>query len=166
MLHFDYGRQYKGLDFRKDPSSYRIGRGEQGVLLVEPYKSEILPYWRFKTPSEAIASSIIILKMFYRYCEENDFVGADMCRKFLQMGWTRSRRYANHPSGHKYDDGMRKRMRPQNPNHATCPKAISASIFKKAYDEARAFPAYRIMYEDWRRRENCISSSLMQESKA
>ena len=34
----------------KDPSLYRTEKGEQGVLLVEPYKLEILPYWKFKTP--------------------------------------------------------------------------------------------------------------------
>ena len=27
----------------------------------------------------------------------------DMCRKFLEMGFTRARRYANHRSGRKYD---------------------------------------------------------------
>jgi hypothetical protein len=29
-------------------------------------------------------------------------LGMDMSRKFLQMGFTRSRRYANHRSGRKY----------------------------------------------------------------
>ena len=40
--------------------------------------------------------------MFLDYLEQDDFVGADMARKFLQMGYTRSRRYANHKSGRKY----------------------------------------------------------------
>ncbi len=53
MLKFDYSLDYKTLNFRDRPDLYRIGRGEQGVLLVEPYKSEILPYWRFKTPQIA-----------------------------------------------------------------------------------------------------------------
>ena len=73
------------------------------MLLVEPYKSEILPHWRFKTPEIAEKSSAKILKMFRAYLKVDDFVGADMARKFLQMGWTRARRYANHPSGRKYD---------------------------------------------------------------
>ena len=30
-------------------------------------------------------------------------MGADMARKFLQMGYTRARRYANHRGGRKYD---------------------------------------------------------------
>lgn len=160
MLPFNYSLHYKDIDFRKDPSLYRIGRGEQGVLLVEPYKSEILPYWRFKTPEEAKASAKCILQMFYDYCERKDFVGADMARKFLQMGWTRSRRYANHPSGNKYEDGMRKRIRPQSSSHATCSKAVSASIFKDAYDKARSDPSYQKMYADWRRKESLAASTL------
>lgn len=57
MMPFDYSLDFKTLDFRQHPELYRIGKGEQGVLLVEPYKSEILPYWRFKTPDIAWQSS-------------------------------------------------------------------------------------------------------------
>jgi len=35
---------YTGIDFKKHPELYRIGIGEQGVLMAEPYKSEILPH--------------------------------------------------------------------------------------------------------------------------
>src|SRR5688572_2412718 len=90
-------------DFRKFPEKYVVGRGEQGVLLAEPYKSEILPHWKFATPDKAEVSADKILEMFYEYKTQNDFVGMDMARKFLQMGYTRSRRYANHKGGKKYD---------------------------------------------------------------
>src|SRR5690348_7452917 len=100
---FDYSLDYKQLDFRKHPELYSIGKGEQGVLLVEPYKSEILPYWKFKTPEVAKQSVRDINRLFRQYKKEKDFVGMDMVRKFLQMGYTRSRRYANHKSGKKYD---------------------------------------------------------------
>ena len=53
-----YNKQFVGIDFRKEPEKYVIGKGEQGVLLVEPYKSEILPHWRFKTPADAKVSSV------------------------------------------------------------------------------------------------------------
>ena len=43
--------------------------------------------------------------MFLNYRAEDDFVGMDMARKFLQMGYTRARRYANHKSGRKYAPG-------------------------------------------------------------
>ncbi len=38
-----YGLDFAALDFRQRPELYRVGRGEQGVLLVQPYKSELLP---------------------------------------------------------------------------------------------------------------------------
>jgi hypothetical protein len=50
---FDYSLDFKAIDFRKRPELYRIGKGEQGVLLLQPYKSEILPHWKFKTVAEA-----------------------------------------------------------------------------------------------------------------
>jgi phage tail tape-measure protein len=40
--------------------------------------------------------------LFLGYLNANDFPGADMARKFLQMGWTRARRYANHKTGRKF----------------------------------------------------------------
>ena len=98
-----YDQDFRSTDFRLEPEKYRVGRGEQGVLLVEPYKSELLPHWRFKTPEIAEASSSKLLAMFYAYLGADDFVGADMARKFLQMGWTRARRYANHRGGKKHD---------------------------------------------------------------
>jgi hypothetical protein len=108
VMSFDYSLDFKTIDFRSSPELYRVGKGEQGVLLVEPYKSEILPYWRFKTPEIARESSEKIYSMFLDYLDQDDFVGADMARKFLQMGYTRSRRYANHKSGRKYKKNPQK----------------------------------------------------------
>jgi len=41
--------------------------------------------------------------MFLSYLEADNFPGANMARKFLQMGWTRARRYANYKGGRNYD---------------------------------------------------------------
>ena len=86
------------VDHRAHPEAYRVGRGEQGVFQVEPYKSELLPLWRFATPDDARASSEAILRAFRDYLADDDVVGADMARKYLQMGYTRSRRYARRSS--------------------------------------------------------------------
>src|ERR1043166_4158485 len=116
---FDYSLDFTKIDSRNQPEFYRIGKGEQGVLLVEPYKSEILPHWRFKTVREAKKSSATIYKMFLAYIKANDFPGADMARKFLQMGWTRARRYANHKAGRKYDQKTGKLLpRTEDPEKA------------------------------------------------
>ena len=119
MKEFDYDLDYKSLDFTDEETRklYRIGRGEQGVLLVRPYTNDICAHWRFKTPKIAMMSAHTIFDMYLDYLEEKDFIGMDMCRKFLEMGFTRSRRYANHNTGKKYDDEGN--VRPQEPDHAT-----------------------------------------------
>lgn len=135
---FGYSLDYKNLDLRRQPELYRIGKGEQGVLLVEPYKSEILPYWRFKTPAEAKASSATIYRMFLAYLKQDDFPGADMARKFLQMGWTRARRYANHRGGQKYDKATGDEL----PRITDPVKAEAAAIFYERYVAAREHRKY------------------------
>jgi hypothetical protein len=138
MKEFDYTLDYKTVNFRQHPELYRIGRGEQGVLLVEPYKSEILPYWKFRTPEIAEQSSADIYALFLAYKEQDDFVGMDMARKFLQMGYTRSRRYANHKSGRKYAIGSKTVL----PRQEDLVKAESAKIFYEKWQWAKSDPDY------------------------
>ena len=52
-MSFDYTHAFVRIDFRAHPELYRVGRGEQGGLLVKPYKSELLPHWRFRSPEAA-----------------------------------------------------------------------------------------------------------------
>ena len=140
-----YTKNYYGIDFRKHPEKYIIGKGEQGVLMAEPYKSELLPYWRFATAKQADASAKKIYRLFLEYKKANDFVGMDMARKFLQMGFTRSRRYANHPSGHKYnDDGS---IKPQDTNSENSEKAKAAKIFYTYYLKAKNDHKYIVLKE-------------------
>lgn len=148
---FNYSLDYKNLDLRKNPELYRVGKGEQGVLLVEPYKSEILPHWRFRIPEIAKESSEKIYQIFLEYRKQKDFVGMDMARKFLQMGITRSRRYANHPSGKKYDGPVpadKKGVsgshgRPELPKGFDAEKAESAKIFAEKYYLAKNDELYQ-----------------------
>jgi hypothetical protein len=145
-----YANAYRYINFRTYPELYRIGKGEQGVLMAEPYKSEILAIgWRFRTPEIAEESSSAILNAFYDYLDCRDFVGADMARKFLMMGWTRARRYANHKSGQKYDANMQ--VFPQEPDALTSDKAVSAEIFRKRYVEARDNEQYKSMMTEHKR---------------
>ena len=90
------------IDYRMYPELYHIGRGQQGVLTCEPYKSELHPIWRFKTPREAQLSANKIYIKYLEYLDNGDFVGCDMAKKYLHMGFTRSRRYWNHSSGKKW----------------------------------------------------------------
>ncbi|MCY7352323.1 MAG: DUF4385 domain-containing protein [Cytophagaceae bacterium] len=157
---FPYHLDFKSTDFRQYPNLYRVGVGEQGVLLVEPYKSEILPHWRFRTPEMARISAEKIYELFAAYLKTNEFVGADMARKFLQMGYTRARRYANHRTGKKYTEGPEAKnaglayphssgsrnkgnvVLPREADAFTNEKAQSAAIFYEFWQRAKDDPEY------------------------
>jgi len=154
MKEFDYDLDYKKLDFTDAETRklYRIGRGEQGVLLVRPYTDNICAHWRFVDETTARKSSTKIYEMFLGFKAKKDFVGMDMARKFLEMGFTRSRRYANHSSGRKYDKTSGK-IRPQEKDWRTSTKAKSAAIFKEVRDKAAYDPEYQSMRKAWRASE-------------
>ena len=158
MLEFCYELPYEHLDFEDEDTNklYRIGRGEQGVLLVRPYTNTICAHWKFRTPDVATKSANKIYSMFIDYMAHGDFVGMDMCRKFLEMGFTRARRYANHNSGRKYKKGT-KEVLPQEPDHETSKYAESARTFKKVRDIVAKSDVYVKMRKEWRAKENGIN---------
>jgi hypothetical protein len=137
-----------GIDYRKHPEKYCVGKGEQGVLICEPYKSELVAHWQFKTPQLARKSSRIIYKMFQDYLDSDDFVGADMARKFLQMGFTRARRYANYNGGKKYDKENDFALEEKGTGDPL--KAESAEIFFKVWKKAEAVKKYGKQKAEWR----------------
>lgn len=156
MKEFNYLLDYEQLDLRQHPELYRVGRGEQGVLRVQPYKNELLPYWRFATPAIAQESSQELYRRFKTYLDKDDFVGADMARKFIQMGYTRARRYANHAGGKKYEGPVpdnrkgqsgahgREQLPQQNQDLEKAQiKAEAAAIFKTVWDICRADDYYQ-----------------------
>ncbi len=154
MKEFDYDLDYKALDFSDEENRnlYRIGRGEQGVLLVRPYTNTICAHWRFRTPDEAVRSANKIFAMYLDYRDGKDFIGMDMCRKFLEMGFTRARRYANHNSGRKYKRGTREIL-PQEEDCMTSKYAESARIFKHVRDIVAKSDDYVRMRKQWRSSE-------------
>ena len=154
MLEFCYELDYKALDFTDTETRklYRIGRGEQGVLLVRPYTDDICAHWRFVDEETATTSSNKIYEMFCEYKRRNDFIGMDMARKFLEMGFTRARRYANHSSGRKYaEDGS---VSTCEKDCLTNVKARAAQIFKEKRDLAAYDPEYQRQRKLWRHNES------------
>lgn len=165
---FPYHLDFKTTNFRTEQALYKIGVGEQGVLLVEPYKSEILPFWKFKNEELANISAQKIFQLFENYLLNNDFIGADMSRKFLQMGFTRARRYANHKNGKKYQkgdinhteglnypysQGSADKGNPQLPQQADAlvnEKARAAEIFKQYWFKAKDNPNYLKMKTEFK----------------
>ena len=142
-------------DFREHPECYQIGRGEAGVFKVQPYKSELLPLWSFKTPEAARTSSQALWDRYCAYREAGDFVGMDMARKYLQMGWTRAMRYAKYPGGRKKgSDG--KPVEPQQ--WADASKREAALLFKDRWDAIRDDPIYqkrKVIHQERNRPDDC-----------
>ena len=94
--------------------------------------------------------------MFLNFLAEGDFVGADMAKKFLHMGFTRARRYANHRDGKKYAaDGT---VLPQEPDAMTCEKAESAVIFRETWKLARENNTYLKMKRQFRESQDARKS--------
>lgn len=87
--------------------------------------------------------------MFRQYLMINDFVGADMARKFLQMGYTRARRYANYKGGKKYDKTKDYALLQKGTGEKE--KAESAAIFHKTWKLAEADPLYAKLKADWKK---------------
>lgn len=81
--------------------------------ILNPQSTERL-YLADRTPEIAEESAAKVSELYDRYKEQDDFVGMDMARKFLQMGYTRAMRYAKHKGGRKYDS-----------NHELLPETVN-----------------------------------------
>jgi hypothetical protein len=103
-------------------------------------------------------SAAALYKKFLSYRRIKNFVGMDMTRKFLQMGVTRSRRYANHKSGKKYVAAVPKHMKGRSGAHGRklAPlepdllKAKCADIFLEKLLKVNADPVYKKLKSAWK----------------
>jgi hypothetical protein len=127
------------VDFREHPEAYEVGRGEEGAFKIQPYKDELLPLWSITTLPEAREAAEAIFERFEAYREAGEFPGMDMARKYLQMGWTRSLRYAKYPGGRKYDDDGEEREPKQWYDEE---KYEISQVYRKYLDRVREDPAY------------------------
>ena len=143
--------------------SYQIGRGEQGVLTVEPYKTSMLPVWRFSTPAIAKDSSTALWTQFLNYEQMGDFVGMDMARKFIQMGMTRAKRYANYKGGRKYEkDGTKRDLSDSHPDHKK--KLEASNIFKEVWERCKVHEGYQRMKKEFIKEQKAYKSQQTERS--
>ena len=91
--------------------------------------------------------------MFLDYLKQEDFVGDDMDKKYLHMGFTRARRYWNHSSGKKW-----KRVSDENICHYSglpSTKSYSWEILPKDHSVERFKRSSDIFKKYWKlAREN------------
>ncbi|ELY56644.1 DUF4385 domain-containing protein [Natronolimnohabitans innermongolicus] len=145
----DDGPEYE-TDFRTAPDEYEIGRGEEGVFKIEPYKSELLPLWSYSDEDAAHESADAIYERYEQYRDDGEFPGMDMARKYLQMGYTRAMRYAKYPGGRKYDDDGDER---EPERWADPEKRAAALVFEAYWKRVREDEAYQRAKERHRERK-------------
>jgi hypothetical protein len=133
-------------DFREHPEEYEIGRGEKGAFKIQPYKNELLSLWSIKTLPEAETAAEAIFERFEEYRAAGEFVGMDMARKYLQMGWTRSLRYAKYPGGRKYDDDGEKR---EPEGWYDEEKHAISQVYREYLDRLNNDETYQERREEW-----------------
>lgn len=132
------------LDFREHPERYRRTSDERGAFKIEPYKGELLPLWGVAALAEAEDGAEAIHDRFREYRDAGDFVGMDMARKYLQMGWTRAMRYAKYPGGRKYEtDEDGDRVERDRQEWYDEEKREIALVYKRRLDRVREDERYR-----------------------
>ena len=134
------------VNFRENPEAYEVGRGEQGAFKVQPYKDELLPNWTIRTREAAEESAETIFEQFREYERDGDFVGMDMARKYLQMGYTRAIRYAKYPGGKKYEGGEEREPQEWYDDE----KREIAKLFEAKWERVREDERYRRLKDEHR----------------
>ncbi len=127
------------LDFRAHPERYRPTDDEQGVFKIEPYKSELLPLWTIADLDAAEEAAEAVRDRYEAYRDREEFVGMDLARKYLRMGWTRALRYAKYPGGKKYGDDGEERDPQQWYDEE---KHAISQVYRDHLDAVREDPAY------------------------
>lgn len=134
------------VNFREHPEAYEIGRGEEGAFKVQPYKDELLDLWTIKTLDDAERAAERIYEQFEEYKRNDEFPGMDMARKYLQMGWTRSLRYAKYPGGRKHDDDGTEREPQQWYDEE---KYEISQVYREYLDRVRDDDTYQQRRDRW-----------------
>ncbi len=116
--------------------------GSRASSTLSPTKASCCHCWSFKDAEAARESADAIYECFLEYKAERDFVGMDVARKYLQMGYTRSRRYAKHKGGNK-----------SKPLDEPDPiKSRAAEIFYEKWREVAEDEEYLKLKEEHKRR--------------
>ncbi|WVQ69995.1 uncharacterized protein L199_008219 [Kwoniella botswanensis] len=134
---------------RYTPNNYAATKNEVGVFTTPGYSEDIKTLWKFKNAEEAGKSAEGIWELFEGYRDKNDFVGMDICRKFIQMGRTRSLRYALRPGGRKYDPSTGE-ARERTGKVYDQGKLEGAEVYEKWLGKCWDDECYKKAWESWR----------------
>ncbi|WVQ98768.1 hypothetical protein IAU59_005899 [Kwoniella sp. CBS 9459] len=147
-----------------DPKSYKATKNEVGVFTTPDYSDGIKPLWKFKNAEEAEKSAKAIWTRFEGYKEQGDFVGMDICRKFIQMGRTRSLRYALRKGGRKYDPSTGEEQERTGKVYDQG-KLDGANIYEKWLDRCWANEEYSRAWDAWKEGRDVLATQRGDGSK-
>jgi hypothetical protein len=139
VRHLAYTLRSVKTDFRKHPQKYRVGRETTTVLLAEPYKSELLDRLAYENYREASRSAQAIFRLFEAYRSKEDFIGMDMAKKVLYVGFVNARREAARQAVVKDSGGQ---TRPLAPDWMSADKSRAATVFFRYYRRIIRDPKY------------------------
>ncbi len=74
------------INYHKNPEYYVYTKYDNESHLIQPYNKIILSLYNIDNNKEAKYSCMQIFNLFNDYIINNDFIGADVCRKFIQLG--------------------------------------------------------------------------------
>ena len=74
------------INYKQNPEFYVYTSNITGMLIVEPYKNKLIPFL-----IDLNENSSILYNYFLEYIQKNDFIGADMVRKYLQFWLTKNK---------------------------------------------------------------------------
>ena len=127
------------IDYKKNPEEYSVSKGVSGVFSVSPYKDQIIKHFTFKNIEQSKASAEKIYNMFEEYRDKKDFVGMDMARKFLELGYLQSLRFSKFSGGKKYTkSGNLKRS-----SYKEKEKLEISNVYKSYLDKANSDKVYK-----------------------
>lgn len=64
------------INYKNNPEYYIYSSNQKGAIEIEPYKSEIMKF--IEEPNK-------LYQLFLKYIDDNDLIGVDMIRKFIQI---------------------------------------------------------------------------------
>jgi hypothetical protein len=73
------------INYKQNPEFYVYTSNTTSMLNVEPYNNKLFSILKYKTLIDLNESIKILYDYFLEYIQTNDYIGADMVRKYLQF---------------------------------------------------------------------------------
>ena len=83
----------RDINYEKNYLYYVYLTNYEGIFVIEPYSTNITKYMKYYTIDEAVNSSSKLNNLFDNYSKDEDLIGMDMIRKFVQYVMSQCQSY-------------------------------------------------------------------------